>query len=207
MKLLSIPNIPNYQVDVQNGVVYTTKYGRLKEVKMRTKYKSFTIQVKGQTIGTTLYRMMYCAINHIDITKIPSDICISMENGKLVVLDRSMVLKKSNSARKRNAERIEQIKVNMKMIEDYYDGNVKPILDYLHKVEKSLVWHFIETHGLCQERAELVVADAVNKYLDKLKDGVGSFAIRATVMRYAKGMNAKISRQSEFNCNRNYGTV
>jgi hypothetical protein len=30
MKLLSIPNIPNYQVDVENGVVYTMKYGRLK---------------------------------------------------------------------------------------------------------------------------------------------------------------------------------
>lgn len=39
MKLLSIPNIPNYQVDVENGVVYTMKYGRLREVKMRTKFK------------------------------------------------------------------------------------------------------------------------------------------------------------------------
>ena len=107
MKLLSIPNIPNYQVDVENGVVYTMRYGRLKEVKTRTKYKSFTIKVNGKTIGTTLYRMMYCAINHLDLLKIPSDICISMENGKLVVLDRSMVLKKSNDARKRNAERME----------------------------------------------------------------------------------------------------
>lgn len=204
MKLLSIPNIPNYQVDVENGVVYTMKYGRLKEVKTRTKYKSFTIKVNGQIIGTTLYRMMYCAINHLDLMKIPSDICISMENGKLVVLDRSMVLKKSNAARKRNEERMEQIKANMKLIENYYNGDVQPILDYLHKVERSLVWHFIKTYGLCQERAEIIVANAVNKYLDKLKDGVSSFAIRASVMRFAKGENAKITRQSEFKDNINY---
>lgn len=207
MKLLSIPNIPNYQVDVENGVVYTMKYGRLKEVKTRTKYKSFTIKVNGKTIGTTLYRMMYCAINHLDLTKIPSDICISMEHGKLVVLDRSTVVKKTNDARKRNAERMERIKANMKLIELYYAGDVQPILDYLHCVEKSLVWHFIETYGLCQERAEIIVANAVNKYLDKLKDGVSSFAIRASVMRFAKGENAKIIKQSEFNNNINYGRL
>lgn len=205
MKLLSIPNIPSYQVDVENGVVYAMRYGRLKEVKMRTKYKSFTIQVNGQTIGTTLYRMMYCAINHLDMLKIPSDICISMENGKLVVLDRSMVLNKSNAAKKRNEERIEQIKANMKLIENYYNGDVQPILDYLHKVEKSLVFHFIDVYGLCQERAEIIVANAINRYLDKLKEGVSSFAIRASVMRYAKGENAKIKRQSEFNNNHNFG--
>lgn len=207
MKLLSIPNIPNYQVDVENGVVYTMKYGRLKEVKMRTKYKTFTIKVNGQTIGTTLYRMMYCAINHLDMLKIPTDICISIENGKLVVLDRSMVLKKSNVARKRNTEKMEQIKANMKLIEDYYDGKVQPMLDYLHKVEKSLVFHFIDVYGLCQERAEIIVGNAVNKYLDKLKDGVSSFAIRASVMRFAKGENAKIIKQSEFNNNINYGRL
>ena len=106
MKLLSIPNIPNYQVDVENGVVYTMKYGRLKEVKTRTKYKSFTIKVNGKTIGTTLYRMMYCAINHLDLTKIPSDICISMEHGKLVVLDRSTQHKKDNAILWRNRKHI-----------------------------------------------------------------------------------------------------
>ena len=44
MKLLQVPDIPNYQVDVVNGVVYTMRYGRLREVKMRTKYKSFYYQ-------------------------------------------------------------------------------------------------------------------------------------------------------------------
>jgi hypothetical protein len=207
MKLLSIPNIPNYQVDVENGVVYMMRYGRLKEVKTRTKYKSFTIKVNRRTIGTTLYRMMYCAINQIELTKIPSGICISMENGKLVVLDRSMVIKKTNDARKRNTERMERIKANMKLIERYYDGDVQPILDYLHRVEKSIVFHFIDVYGLCQERAEIIVANAVNKYLDKLKDGVSSFAIRASVMRYAKGENAKIIRQCEFNDNINHGEL
>lgn len=195
MNLLSCPNIPKYYVDVENGVVYVLKYGRLKEVKTRTKYKSFTIQVKGQTIGMTTYRMMYCAINHIDPTKIPSELCISMENGKLVVLDRSMVMKKANAARKKNTERITQIKKNMMMIEGYYSGDTQPILDYLHKIEESLTAHFVWVYGLSQERSEIVVGNAVNKYLDKLKNGDASFAIRASVMRHAKGENNKFHKQ------------
>ena len=193
MELLSIPDIKNYYVDVENDIVYTMRYGRLKEVKPRTKYKSFTIKADGKTIGTTLYRMMYCAIHQIALQKIPSDICIAMEKGKLVVLDRSMVLKKSNATRNRNAEKMERIKANIKLIEDYQKGVVSPMLEYLNKVEKQLVWHFIETRGLCKERSEIIVGNAINKYLDKLKEGVNSCAIKATVKRYAMGENIRLS--------------
>lgn len=201
MKLLSVPNIPNYQVDVENGVVYVIKYGRLKEVKMRTKYRSFTIKIGGVTIGMTLYRMMYCAINHIDPLKIPTELCISMENGKLVVLDRTMMAKKANDAKKRNTERLTQIKKNMQMIEGYYSGDTQPILDYLHKIEESLVSHFVWIYGLSQERSEIVVGNAINRYLDKLKMGEASFAIRASVMRFARGENRNILKQTEFSNN------
>ena len=116
MELLTVPGVPNYRVDVENGVVYKMAYGRLKEVKMRTKYKSFTLQVRGRTVGTTLYRMMYCAINQIELAKIPSDICISMEDGRLVVQDRSMVRAKAEAAKKRAAERLEQVKAVLILI-------------------------------------------------------------------------------------------
>lgn len=151
----------------------------------------------------TIYRMMYCAINHIDPLKIPNGICISMENGKLVVLDRSMIIKKANKARKKSEERFAQIRKNMLMIEGYYSGETQPILDYLHKIEESLVGHFVWTYGLSQERSEIVVGNAVNRYLDKLKSGDASFAIRASVMRFAHGENNKLSKQTEFN-NKNY---
>ena len=116
MELLTVPGVPNYRVDVQNGVVYKMAYGRLIEVNMRSKYKSFTMQVSGRTVGTTLYRMMYCAINQIELTKIPSDICISIEDGRLVVQDRSMVRAKAEVAKKRTAERLDQVKANMDLI-------------------------------------------------------------------------------------------
>ena len=204
MKLLSIPNIPNYQVDIENGVVYKLKCGRLKEVSMRTKYKSFTIRVNGKVIGTTLYRMMYGAINKIDITKIPTELCISMDNGKLVVLDRSMVVNKSIQAKNKSAERLQQIQKNIKMIEDYYAGNSKPMLEYLETVEKSLVHYFVWIRGLSQERSEIIVGNAINKYLDKLKDGVQSYAIRSSVMRYAHGENNKLIKQCDFKENINH---
>ena len=204
MKLLSVPNIPNYQVDVENGVVYKLKYGRLKEVSMRTKYKSFTIQVNGKTIGTTLYRMMYGATNQIDITKIPTELCISMENGKLVVLDRSMVVRKSIQAKNKSAERLQQIQKNIKMIEDFYAGNTSPMLSYLQYLEKSLVSYFVWIRGFSQERSEIIVCNAINKYLDKLEDGVQSFAIRASVMRYAHGENNKLIKQCDLQENINH---
>lgn len=197
MRLLSVPDVPGYQVDVENAVVYKMKYGVLREVNARTKYKSFTIQVNGQTIGTTVYRMMYCAINGIPLLRIPTDICISMEDGQLVVLDRSEVIRKTNEARKRHEEKLDQIKANMELIERYYKGDTEPILDYLAKVEKSIIWYFIDIRGLCRERAEIIVGNAVNKYLDKLKEGVSSFAIYNTVKRYALGENNRIAREAE----------
>ena len=199
MELLTVPGVPNYRVDVENGVVYKMAYGRLKEVKMRTKYKSFTLQVRGRTVGTTLYRMMYCAINQIELTKIPPDICISMEDGKLVVQDRRMVRMKTEVAKKRTKEKMERVKLDMDLIERYYRGDVEPMLVYLGKVEKSLTYHFIEVKGICRDRAEIIVGNAVNKYLDKLRDGVDSFRIRSSIMGLAYHENKKISSAIKMN--------
>lgn len=199
MELLTVPGVPSYRVDVDNSVVYKMAYGRLKEVKMRTKYKSFTLQVRGRTVGTTLYRMMYCAINQIELTKIPSDICISMEDGKLVVQDRRMVRMRTEAAKKRTKEKMERVKSDMDLIERYYRGDVEPMLVYLGKVEKSLTYHFIEVKGICRDRAEIIVGNAVNKYLDKLRDGVDSFRIRSSIMGLAYHENKRISDAIKMN--------
>ena len=199
MELLTVPGVPNYRVDVENGVVYKMAYGRLMEVNMRSKYKSFTIQVDGRTVGTSLYRMMYCAINQIELTKIPSDICISMEDGRLVVQDRSMVRAKAEAAKKRAAERLEQVKSNMELIERYYKGDVEPMLDYLDKVEKALVLHFMDVRGICRARSEIIVGNAVNLYLDELKDGVASISVKKSVMSLAYSENKKLSRAIKMN--------
>ena len=200
MELLTVPGVPNYRVDVENGVVYKMAYGRLMEVNMRSKYKSFTIQVDGRTVGTSLYRMMYCAINQIELTKIPSDICISMEDGRLVVQDRSMVRAKAEVvAKKRTVERLEQVKSNMELIERYYKGDVEPMLDYLDKVEKALVLHFMDVRGICRARSEIIVGNAVNLYLDELKDGVASISVKKSVMSLAYSENKKLSRAIKMN--------
>lgn len=199
MELLTVPGVPNYRVDVENGVVYKMAYGRLMEVNMRSKYKSFTIQVGGRTVGTTLYRMMYCAINQIELTKIPSDICISMEDGRLVVQDRGMVRAKTEVAKKRTAERLEQVKASMDLIERYHKGDVEPMLDYLGKVEKALVLHFMDVRGICRARSEIIVGNAVNLYLDELKEGVASFSIKKSVMSLAYSENEKMKRAIKMN--------
>lgn len=207
MKLLSIPGLPDYKVDEKNGVVYRLKYGRLQEVKTRTKYQSFTVTMEGATIGMTLPRAMYCAIHHVDPLKIPSGLCIGMEHGNLVVLDRAMLAKKVAEGKKKNSENLIQVKKNLSMVEMFYDGDTQPLLSYLRTVEDSLVRHFVWTYGLSQERSEIVVGAAINRYLDRLCQGEASYAIRTSVLRFALGENKKMNKQTEFKSNKNYEMV
>ena len=100
MKLLPIPGAPGYRVDCENQQAYSMKRGILRPIKFRTKYKKAGLTIDGKSYGTTIWRMMYCAQNGIDITTIPSDICISVNNGTLIVMDRSQVNKKSGKTRK-----------------------------------------------------------------------------------------------------------
>ena len=110
-----------------------------------------------------------------------------------------MVRAKAEVAKKRTAERLEQVKANMELIERYYKGDVEPMLDYLDKVEKALVLHFMDVRGICRARSEIIVGNAVNLYLDKLKDGVASFSVKKSVMSLAYSENKKISSAIKMN--------
>ena len=197
MKLLPVPGAPGYRVDCENQQAYSMKRGILRPINFRTKYKKAVLTIDRQSYGTTIWRMMYCAQNGIDITKIPSDICISVNNGTLTVMDRSQVKQKSDKARKIAQPKIDRLQANIDIIQQYYKGETKPMLAYLHKAEKQVIDHYIFTYGFSKERAEIVVGVAVNKYLDRLRDGYPTPHIKGAIFRYARNESNRLMLQRE----------
>lgn len=197
MKLIPVPGAPGYRVDLEHQQAYSMKRGILRPINFRTKYKKAVLTIDQKAYGTTIWRMMYCAQNGIDITKIPSDICISLANGKLIVMDRSQVKRKSDEGRKLAQPQIDRLQSNLDIIQQFYKGETKPMLAYLQKVEKEVTEHYIFTYGFSQERAEIVVGVAVNKFLDRLRDGYPTPHIKGAVFRYARNENNRLRLQCE----------
>ena len=199
MKLLPIPGLPNYRVDCENQEVYLFR-GYLRRIPSRTKYKIVSLFLNNKNLTSTVFRLMYCATNQIDITKIPSDICIGMKNGQLVVRTRSQLAMSRNEEKKKK-KNLEQWNHNVQLISQYYSGNTEPMLQELQNIEKKISFWFIETYGLCKERADIVAAAGINCFLDRLADGFPSPYIYGSVLRYARCENNRIRKLSEFKDN------
>lgn len=197
MKLIQVPGATGYRVDLENQQAYSMKNGILRPITFRTKYQKAVIHIDGKAYGTTIWRMMYCALNGIDITKIPSDICISLNNGTLTVMDRAQVKRKSDKTRKLAQSHIDRLQAIIDLIKNFYMGNTQPLLDYLHKAEEYVVWHYINTYGFSKERAEIVVGVAVNKVLDRIREGYPTPQIKGMIFRYARNESNRLMRQKE----------
>ena len=198
MKLLPILGLSGYRVCVEDLEGYRYKYGNLLKLKPRTKYKIVSVQNNGTTLTTTIFRMAYCAKNNIDITKLPSDICISLRNGELTALTRREIVNDryvTNSAKKA----YQQVwKKNIELIDKFYCGDTQPLLEELKKVEKSVAWWFVDTYGLSMERAEICSAYGVNCYLDRISKGFPSPAFFSSVKRYALSENNRMAKNRSF---------
>ena len=88
VRLNALPGAKGYWVDIEGRKAYSSKRGVLRRLKFRTKYQTASISIDGKSYGTSIWRMLYCTINDIDIRKIPGDLCISPRNGEIVVTDR-----------------------------------------------------------------------------------------------------------------------
>ena len=197
MKLLPIPGAPGYRIDCENQVAYRLQ-GWLRKINDRTKYKVIHIMIDGQPYTTTIYRMMYCAQLGIDITKIPKGTCISMRGGVVTAVTRQEIQNKRYITIKTRRANLEKWKRNTELISKYYEGNTQPLLTELQDIEKHVKHWFINTYGMCEERAEIVSAYGVNKFMDRLAEGIPSPYIMGSVIRYGRGENARLSKQREY---------
>ena len=197
MKLLPIPGAPGYRIDCESQVAYRF-CGFLKKINDRTKYKKVNLVIDGQNFVTTIYRMIYCAQHNIDITKIPKGMYIAMRNGIVTAMSRKEIQDKRYITIKTRRKNFEQWQRNTYLINQYYNGDTQPLLNELQSIEKAVKFWFVNTYGLSDERAEIVSAYGVNKYLDRLADGFPSPYIMGCVIRYGRGENARISKQRTF---------
>ena len=198
MKLLPIPGLPGYRIDIENQVAYNVKGGYIKPIKARTKYKCINVNVDGFTMGQTVYRLMYCAQNNVDITKLPKDTCIAMRNGVAMVTSREEMNHERFTSKKTQKTNFEKWKRNTDLLTKYYQGDTGPLLEELKSIEKYVAWFFHDTYGLCKERAEIVAAYGVNRYLDKVSDGFPSPYIVGSVIRFARGENNRIRKAKTY---------
>ena len=196
MKLLPVPGAPGYRIDCENQVAYKFN-GYLKKISDRTKYKVVNLHIDGQQHVTTIFRMMYCAMHGIDITKIPKDVCIGIRNGVVTVVTRKEATEKRFHNIRRRQD-LDKYMRNTELIKLYYNGDTQPMLDELQKIEKYVKFHFINTYGLSEERAEIVAAYGVNRYLDRLAEGLPNPYIMGCVIRYGRGENNRLSKQRTF---------
>ena len=197
MRLLPIPGAPGYRVDCENQEVYNIKKS-IKKLKTRTVYKSLNLRIDGHAIPTTVFRLMYCAQNGIDVTKIPPHTCIGLYNGVATVVSRTELQKKRHITIKERNKNLEKWRVNYDLIIKYYKGNTLPLLNALKKVEIKVKLWYIERYGLSNERAEIVAAYGVNKYLDRLAEGCPTPYIFSSVLRHARTENKRMSYQRHY---------
>ena len=192
MTLLPIPGAPGYRIDCENQVAYQFK-GFLKKINARTKYKTVSLYIGGQTFVTTIYRMMWCAQHGADITRLPKGVNISMRNNVVTAISKSEVQNKRRMTRQANKERWQR---SADLISKYYNGDVQPLLDELQSVEQSAKRWFMSTYGLSEDRAEICAAYGVNRYLDMLKEGFPSTYIMNSVIHYGRSENNRIRKES-----------
>lgn len=196
MNLQKLPGAPGYMVDTDAMIAYSFKRGFLKPIKTRAAYKSCTIHVDGKSIGTTIWRMMYCIQRQIDITKLPEGIVIARNRqGNIALMTRAEVNEKAVRTYKAKRENLERLRISYGLIEKFYKGERKPLLDYIGKAEKDVMNHYIYVRGLGKDRAELIVANAVNKLLDRFREGRPVVHIKTYLYRLARGENDNYAKR------------
>lgn len=193
--LVPIKGAPGYRIDMENEKVYSYRNGNLKELATRTKYKCLSITIDGKLVGSTVYRLMYSVQNDISLMDIPEGLCIGKDkDGNIKASLRSELSQRALAARWRQRERFEQVNRNVKLVSEFFNGNSKPLLDLLHKIEKKVKLSYIIEHGLCEERADIISSMAVDSYLDSLQKGNPSVYITGCIYRYARLHNSHIAK-------------
>ena len=96
------------------------------------------VNVNGFQMGQTVYRLMYCAQNNVDITKLPKDTCIAMRNGVAMVTSREEMNHERFTSKKTQKNNFEKWKRNTDLLTKYYQGDTK--LCWAAAAANALVW-------------------------------------------------------------------
>ena len=193
--LVPIKGAPGYRIDMENEKVYSYRNGNLKELAVRTIYKSLTLRIDGKPVGSTVYRLMYAVQNDLDLLKIPEGLCIGKDaDGNIRASVRAQLAQRALDARWKKRPQFADLCSDIKLIEDYYNGSTDKLLEKLHKIEKKVKNSYMFMHGYCEEKADIISSMAVDSYLDSLANGKPSIYILYSIFRYARFHSYRLHR-------------
>lgn len=193
--LVPIKGAPGYRIDMENEKVYSYRNGNLKELAVRTIYKSLTLRIDGKPVGSTVYRLMYAVQNDLDLLKIPEGLCIGKDaDGNIRASVRSQLAQRALEARWKKRPQFDNLCSDIKLIKLYYKGDTSKLLEKLHKIEKKVKNDYMFMHGFSEEKADIISSMAVDSYLDSLEKGNPSIHIQHSISKYARFHSFRLHR-------------
>lgn len=193
MELKKIPGAPGYYVDCDNYEIYKFNGRDIRKLTLKPSGKTTNIQINGRPVGTSAYRCAFAAMHGIDITKIPTEYCISHDGQKVVVHTRSTLKKASLAAKAKSKEaEIERnyktLKRNWGMIDKYINGNHEPLETYLEELQLEVFRYYHYRLGFCEERSDIIAGGAINEFQAMIDRGDVDCHIRRRVFSFAVHM-------------------
>lgn len=193
--LVPIKGAPGYRIDMENEKVYSYRNGNLKELAVRTIYKSLTLHIDGKLVGSTVYRLMYAVQNGLDLLKIPEGLCIGKDaDGNIRASVRSQLAQRAIEARWKNRPQFSGLCSDIELIKMYYNGQTFKLLEKLHKIEKKVKNDYVFMHGFSEEKADIISSMAIDSYLDSLANGKPSVYIQQSISKYARFHSFRLHR-------------
>ena len=170
--LRAVPGLKNFLCDTENMVVYSHKRGVIRPMMPRGLSKSLSLYDCGKTYVTTLYRVVYCTRNEIDVTKIPSNFCFSFDGKDIRVCERSDIAKLSAETKKKERRlSLEQAEKEFAMIKKYIKGNRNPLLYKMSEIRKEVSLMLRNRFGLTEERSDMYAELGVASVIDRIDRG------------------------------------
>ncbi len=199
MKLIPVPGAPGYYIDCEGQKAYSCKNGVIHALTDRTAYRTLVVQIDGRPVGTTIWRLMYCATNNIPLTTIPNGFCITFDHkeNRLVVKEKKDTIEKAiqaNGHSNKAARKLDNVLANIRLVKRYYKGDTEPLLNHLKEVEKKEQKRWQWMFGVSKTRAEIITSQAVNVYLDELANGFPDYCIKRRIRALSRKENRKMSR-------------
>lgn len=185
MELKIIPEFPYLRIDLETLTVYNVRH-TIRALKPRGKYKSLTLtDMSGKTVGTTIYRLAWCAKNGIPHSKIPTDYCFCSDGrGGVKIKTRSEV----NSHPTVTKQKLTEFQTIINHVSLYLScENLQPLLDDVNIKAERIKKKLIYEKGYCEAKADMAVTAAQEEYFSLLHKGY----IEPNILRFISGHSLK----------------
>lgn len=174
------------------------------------KYRIFD---SGKSFKTTINRLIYAALHHIDVRVIPKDIqVIKTDNGQYTLITKQQSARRSTRKRQQNQQDIHKLILcklshELELLKDFYStGNSKNVVRYaMSQTDKTIYYLMHGKHLYSRQRASDIAAMAIEQFCDSITSARPSHY--TSISKNIKHLCLKIIRNAgkTFEYNDSYG--